>query len=68
MNVLNFTNDPVESFSESLFSRLVVEPANENGAVSVGALGILIIVRSPYIQQSIHTFKQAVVVSKDEDV
>ena len=50
MDVLNFANDTIEGFPEGLLSRLVVEPAHEHSAIRVGALGILIVVRTPYIQ------------------
>ena len=50
MDVLNFANDTIEGFPEGLLSRLVVEPAHEHSAIRVSALGILIVVRTPYIQ------------------
>ena len=50
MNVLDFTDDAIEGFSERLLSRVIVEPADEDGAVLVRPHRVLVEVRPPYIQ------------------
>ena len=50
VDMLNFADDAIEGLPEGLLTRLVVEPAHEHSAIRVSALGILIVVRTPYIQ------------------
>ena len=47
MDVLDLSDDTIEGLPERLFARLVVEAADEDGAILVSAHGIFVEVRSP---------------------
>lgn len=42
MDVLDFTNNSIEGFPESIISGLIVESANENGAILVCSHGVFV--------------------------